>query len=186
MQVTKINQAQPKNFKGTSVSVGPSSWRSSVGSIGGGYSYAPRTYGYGWGFDPFMYMWLANRPTYVQNLSADDIRKEQQEAAKDKIFLQENPELVKQKHPVMKGAIAGTIATVATMFLTKGIEIIKNADIRKINFDPVLIITSAVLGTLTGFLVKKASMPNARMERLVREEKSKQEVPKTENQEEQG
>ena len=180
MQVSKINQAQPKSFKGTSVSVGPSSWRSSGGT--GGYSYAPRTYGYSWGFDPLMYMWLANRPTYVQNISSEDIRKEQQEQAKDKIFLQENPELIKKKHPVMKGAIAGTIATVATMFLTKGIEIIKDADIRKVNFDPILIITSAVLGALAGFAVKNISMPNARMERLVKEEKNKQETDAVEAQ----
>ncbi len=178
MQVSRINQSQTKSFKATTWTTGPASWRSS----GGGYSYAPRGYGYNWGVDPLMYMWLANRPTYVQNINAEDIQKEQREQAKDKIFLQENPGLIKKKHPVMKGVIAGAVVSIASTFLSKGIEIIKDADSVKINRDPLLIIASVFFGVLAGFAVKRMSMPNARMERILREEKSKQETPEVEPQ----
>lgn len=173
MQVSRINQSQTKNFKGTTWTTGPASWRSS----GGGYSYPPQGCGYNWGVNPLMYMWLANRPTYVQSINAEDIKKEQREQVKDKIFLQENPELIKKKHPVMKGVIAGTIISIASTFLTKGIEIIKDADNIKINRDPLLIIASVFFGVLAGFAVKRMSMPNVRIERIYREEKSNQEKP---------
>jgi len=184
MQISKINQTQPKTFKGTGVTFGPASWRSS----GGGGSYYPGTYGYGgygMGMNPFMYMWLANRPTYVQNISADDIRKEQQEAAKDKIFLQENPEIIKKKHPIIKGTIAGTITSVAAMLLMQGIEFANEKKIRLKNIDPVLVVTSLFMGALVGLAVKAKATPSIRMERLVREEKSNQEAVKAQAQEEQ-
>lgn len=182
MQVSKINQTQPKTFKGTGVTFGPASWRS-PGS--GSYSYYPRPYGYGMGMNPFMYMWLANRPTYVQNISAEDIRKEQQEAAKDKIFLQENPEIIKKKHPIIKGTIAGAITSVAAMLLMQGIEFANEKKIRLKNIDPVLVVASLFMGTLVGLAIKAKATPSIRMERLVREEKSNQEAVKAQAQEEQ-
>lgn len=187
MITNQIRQSLAPGYKGVSFSVGPSSWRSgssdssSSSSWSSGWhssSSGTSIHNYSGSSDSSALWYMLGSMNGSSNQYSDyrnsyDIFKEQKELAKDKLFLDQNPEVKQKLHFNRRLITWGTVGTVLSAFLTQGIEITKKA--RKdfnVNFDPMLLALSIGIGLLCTGAASIINKNKLRTQRLM-QEKSK-------------